>query len=339
MSPTIRTEGLVDAERLRQALALIREAGAKGITKIQLAKKLGGVSLRTVDRAVRLLEAQGARIEKQRKDRPAVIHFQLRKGPAWDEHVSGDARMALRLAALSLAQSGTLLWQDKLEMLEELASGHMSSRDRKLFEQLQKAVRIQGGVVDPVEAPEALEPILKAFENGKELEVDYRSVGSPQPASHVVVPYALTHDLYSGGTFLLVWDLERQKALHLRLGRIYRAKARTRTAIIPKPEILELAARFQIGGWTSEEPPFEIRMRIDGNHWVQAFKEAPPALPDFESFPSQDGKRMEVRFKANHPHGASRWILQFGDNAEVLEPDWLRKEIAARLEAAVKRYR
>ena len=73
MARSIRTEGLVDAERLRETLHHLREAGEKGITKAQLARKLGGVATRTVDRALGLLEAQGARILRSRAGRPAAI--------------------------------------------------------------------------------------------------------------------------------------------------------------------------------------------------------------------------------------------------------------------------
>jgi predicted DNA-binding transcriptional regulator YafY len=338
MVAEIRTDGLVDAERLRKTLALLRDAGPKGVTKLQLTRRLGGVSTRTVDRAIGLLEAQGARIERTREGRPSVLHFRLGRGPGWDEHVTSDARLALRLATLTLAQSGTLLWQDKLETLESLASAHMSTRDRALFEALAKAIRVQGGVEDPIEVPDVLEPILRALQEERGLEVDYQAAGAKVPTPHRVVPYALTHDLYSGGAFLLVWDPKRQKPIHLRLNRIGRVKVGTK-AIVPDPALMERAARFQIGGWTSEEAPFEVVLRIEGAHWVQAFKESPPALPDFSGRIAKDGQSMEARFKATHPYGASRWILQLGEAAEVLEPAWLRKEIADRLEKAIQAYR
>jgi len=338
MAAEIRTDGLVDAERLRKTLALLREAGPRGITKAQFAKKLGGVSTRTVDRALGLLEEQGARLERSREGRPAVLHFRILKGPTWDEHVTGDARMALRLAALTLAQSGTLLWQDKLEMLEGLASAHMSTRDRALFEALSKAVRVQGGVEDPIEGPDVLEPILRALQEERELEVDYQSAGAKRATPHRVVPYALTHDLYSGGAFLLVWDPKRHKPIHLRLNRIGRVKVGVK-ALVPDPALMERTAHFQIGGWTSEEAPFEVVLRIEGAHWVQAFKEAPPALPEFSGRIAKDGQSMEARFKATHSYGASRWILQLGEAAEVLEPAWLRKEITERIEKALRAYK
>lgn len=339
MALQIRTDGLVDAERLRQTLSILREAGIRGVTKLQLARKLGNVSPRTVDRAVHLLEEQGARIGKGRAGKPAVIHFTLEKGPSWDQHVSTEARLALRLAALSLSQGGAQLWEDKLQTLGELASANMSTRDHQIFDQLQKAIRIQGGVEDPVESPEALEPILRALESSKELEVDYQSAGSKKTSTLIVMPYALTHDLFSGGAFLLVWDPKRKLPLHLRLARIARAKVLTRTSLIPEPALMEQAAKHQIGGWTSAEAPFTVKARIEGTHWIQALKEAPPALPSFQALLAKDGASAEVSFKANHVAGASRWLLQFGEAAEVLEPEGLRKDIAQRLGAAAAKYR
>lgn len=338
-APAIRTEGLVDKDRQRQALTLIRDSLPKGITRTELARRLGDVSLRTVDRIITLLEAQGARMDRVRSGDPSLVHFRLQKGPAWDEHVSSDARLALRLASLSLSQSGTLLWQDKLETLEQLASDRMSSRDRKLFELLQRVVRVQGGVNDPIECTDILEPILKALEGNKEIEVDYQSAAAKAPATMTVVPYALTHDLFSGGAFLLVWHPERKVPLHLRLNRIGRVKVSTRAGNILHPELMERAARYQIGGWTSDMEPFQVKARIQGANWLQAFKEAPPALPDFESDPAPDHQSTVVCFWATHEYGARRWLLQFGAMAEVLAPNWLRESVWKQHEDAAAIYR
>lgn len=339
MAAQIRTDGLVDAERLRKVLGLLREATHRGITKTQLARKLGGVSARTVDRAIKLLEEQGARINKGRAGKPSVIHFVLQKGPAWDEHISTEVRQALRLAALTLSHSGISFWKHKLAILTDLVSPRLSTKDRRVFGQLQGAVQLQGGAADPLDAHDVLEPILRALEESKELELDYRSAETKRASGMRVVPCAFTHDLFSGGAFLLVWDPKGERPLSLRLGNILRAKPSARSGAIPEPDGMKRAAAYQIGGWTSTETPFQVKARIEGPRWVQVIKEVPPALPDFECTIAKNGESAEVRFKANHPTGASRWLLQFAEAAEVLEPAWLRKEIAERTSSAAARYR
>ena len=82
-----------------------------------------------------------------------------------------------------------------------------------------------------------------------------------------------------------------------------------------------------MGGWTSDREPFQVKARIQGANWLQAFKEAPPALPDFQSDPASDHQSTVVCFWATHEYGARRWLLQFGALAEVLAPDWLRESV------------
>lgn len=336
---SIRTDGLVDRGRQRGVLEALREAGKDGLTKQALAQAIGGVSLRTVDRAIKLLETQGARIDRLRPDQTKRIRFRLAACPAWDEHVSSEVRLALRLASLTLSQSGTQLWQDKLAVIEALASSRMSPRDRRLFSQLQRIVRVHGGVEDPIESSEILEPLLRAIEDSRETEIRYRPAGSPEAWVRNLVPYALTHDLYSGGAFLLVWDPAKRTPLHLRLNRIEQIQILARSAAIPHPETMENAARYQIGGWTTGDAPFEVEARITGAHWAQSLKEAPPALPAFACRLSPDGQSAIVTFKANHENGPIRWILQFGRAAEVLGPETIRRAVAEHLELASEFYR
>ncbi|MGA2080469.1 MAG: WYL domain-containing protein [Holophaga sp.] len=333
----VQTEGLVRRENLLETLATLREAGEAGITRMALMQKLG-TCMRTVDRALALLEQQGARLDRVKCGQPLVQHLVLRRGPGWDEHVTPSARLALRLAGISLSQSGTMLWQEKLDTLEELAADRMSHKDRRMFEHLVSLLRVQGGVDDPIETPNLLEPLLRALEEGREIEVDYQAVGAPEPSTRTVVPYAMTHDLFSGGCFLLVWDLKRKAPIHLRLNRIGAIKVGARPGLIPDKPLMDRMVRYQIGGWASPDPPFEVSAVIHGPHWVQAFKEAPPALPDFEADRSPDGQSVKVRFKANHPYGALRWLLQFGASAQVLGPEWLKENIRQQHAEALGHY-
>lgn len=336
-APAIQTEGLVDKERLKEALVLVRESLPDGIARQELADRLGqeGVSLRSVDRILALLEAQGAKIERVRSGHPPVIHFRLLKGPSWDEHVSPEARLALRLASLSLSQAASSFLGDKLGTIEAMVSQHMTSRDRGLFETLTKAVQVRGGVEDPIEAGDVLEPILRALEAGRELEVCYRAAGKSEGEMRTVVPHGITLDILSGGSFLAVWDPEDRKPKHLRLCRIQEAKVGKRPGVITDPRAMANAAAYQIGGWICGDEPFQVTARIKGTHWIEAFREAPPALPDFEA---REAKGVvEVRFKANHLKGASRWLLQFGALAEVMEPAELREYVRKQhLEAAAQ---
>ena len=313
---------LVKPERLQEILEAIRDAGERGITKAGLARKLGGVAMRTVDRAVQLLEDQGARFGKAR--------------------ITPHARMALEVALMALEGTATELWYDQLEGLRTLADSHLSTRDRDLFKALQEHVCVRGGADDQQALDtKMLSQVLLALghpEGPRELELTYQAASTGRTSARTVVPFTLTHDVFSGGAFLLAWDAAKQEPRHFRLARIVEAKALARRGLIPDKRPLERARELQIGGWFSLTEPFKIQVRVSGTNWPQALLDAPPALPNIE-VRKEKGGTVLLRFQATEPSGPLRFILQFGADAEVLEPKSLRTQLLATLKAMTARYR
>lgn len=333
---------LVKPERLQAVLEAIRDAGDRGITKAGLARRLGGVAMRTVDRAVQLLEEQGARFGKDRQDRPAVIHFTLEKAPDWDSKITPHARMALEVALMALEGTATELWYDQLEGLRALADSHLSTRDRDLFKALQEHVCVRGGA-DDQQAPDTktLTQVLLALghpEGPRELELTYKAASTGRTSARAVVPFTLTHDVFSGGAFLLAWDPAKLEARHFRLARIVEAKSLPKRGLIPDKGPLEQARDLQIGGWFSPAAPFRVQVRVGGTNWPQALQDAPPALPGI-TVRKEKGGTVLLSFQATELSGPTRFILQFGADAEVIEPKTLRDHIAKTLKAMAIHYR
>ena len=321
-SPRPDGNHLVKPERLHLVLEAIRDAGECGITKDGLIRKLGGVASRTVDRAVQLLEEQGARFGKARQGLPAVIHFTLEKAPDWDSKITPHARMALEVALMALEGTATELWFDQLEGLRRLADSHLSSRDRDLFRALQEHVCVRGGADDQQALDtRMLTQVLLALghpDGPRELELTYKAASTGRTSARTVVPYTLTHDVFSGGAFLLAWDQAKQEPRHFRLARIEEAKALARRGLIPDKQPLEQARDLQIGGWYRLAEPFRIQVRVSGTNWPQALLDAPPALPCVE-VRKEKGGTVLLAFQATELSGPTRFVLQFGADAEVLE--------------------
>jgi predicted DNA-binding transcriptional regulator YafY len=293
---------------------------------------------KTVERSLKALREGGAEIEGTREG--STKRFKLKKAPGWDTRVSGEGKLALRLANLILAQSGTLLWAEKMALIERAVEDHMSTRDKQLFRQLEERVQVSGGAADSVEQPsiQVLEPILKAMADGRKLEVTYQAAGRSEPQTTVVVPYALTHDLFSGGAYLLTWVPEEGHMRQLRLNRLVKAKVLTGPGVLADPERFKRAMTYQIGGWVSDQEPFDVEVLVKGRSWIRALLDTPPALPACTLHPEPGGKALRVRFKANRGEGVLRWVAQFGPNAELLAPQGLREEMARSLSAALAAY-
>ncbi len=357
----VREPVSVDEKSVKRVLEALRDAGKKGCLKAELRKVLADAQLeddparmpqnedaesrwhkaldKRVERCLLCLKRDGAKIVRTPGEGRGVS-FVLKKGPAWDENISAEARLALKLASLTLSHSGTALWHEKLEVIERFASNRMSSRDKKLFEQLDQAVKVYGGVDDPVAgtAEDLLAPILDAIQRERMMDIEYQAAGAPKETTLNVAPRAIVHDLFSGGAYLMVWDPKVSQTKGLRLNRISAVKVLKDRAVVQYPEQVQRALDYQIGGWASGEEPFLVKVRIRGRHWISSLREAPPALPEFELQVEAGGKSILVSFKANRTEGPMRWILQFGKRAEVLEPEDLREKMKEELERALEGY-
>jgi len=334
--PAILTHGIIAIDKLKEAVRRFHKAGDKGLTRDQLARAVD-LSLRGVDRILAQLRKDGAVIEAATPPGQRSQVYRMTRAPRWDRRISGDTRLALRLAGLALSASGTRQWDGILEVLNSLADEKMTDADRLVFQRMERAVRIQGDVEDPIEGEKVLEPLLRALEARSLVTLDYRAAGWENSIQLQVVPYTLVHDLFAGSAFLVAWNREKGQVIHLRLNRIDAVKFDGRGILGPEAlRLLEQSALYQVGGWSDSVDPLEVVVQIRGRYWVQALRDAPPPLPDY--WFETEGETLKVHFKATHFAGVSRWVLQFGADAVVLSPPALREEIAARIAATMALY-
>ncbi len=337
----VETGKLVDSERLKLAVRAFREAGEQGLTRVKLTEAMGNVSLRTADRAREEIERAGAKFTEGTAHRTREKVFIMVKGPRWDETISRETRLALRVAALALGHGGNSTLEKQLEALEQITDKSLTDKDRKVFERLRRNIHVTGGVAEKIgdNHVAALETVFQAFaaEIPRQLELEYRKAGATYTRTIIFSPYCLTQDLISGGTFVLGEDAEKHKVMQLRVSRIQSAKVLSRPVIFLKETELRRAAEHQIGGWVSPDQPFEVTLRVEGSSWIQAMEEARPDFPCFRI--DRKGTQALVYFQANAPEGLIRWILQLGENAEVLGPESLRQQVKEKVEAMGKLYR
>ena len=283
---------------------------------------------------------QGARFDLKTEAQTRERVFVMTKGPKWDESISRQTRLALRVAAMALGHGGNSTLEKQLETLEQISDKSLTDKDRKVFERLRKNIRVTGGVAEqPGEGQmAALEKVFDAFaaEIPRQLELDYMKAGGTTPRKIIFSPYCLTQDLISGGTYLLGEEVEKRKVIQLRISRIQSAKVLNRPVIFLKEAELERTARHQIGGWISSDEPFEVTLRIVGANWIQAMEDARPDFPGFRM--ERKGTSAVIHFQANAPEGLIRWVLQLGPSAQVLEPEALRLMVKEAVEAMGKLY-
>jgi hypothetical protein len=191
----VDTGKLVDGERLRMAVRAFREAGENGLTRAKLAIAIGNVKLRTADRAREVLEADGAKFTFRSEPRTRERIFIMVKGPRWDESISRETRLALRVAAMTLGHGGNAILERQLETLEQITDKSLTDKDRRIFERLRKNVHVMGGVAETPGDGQvaALETVFNAFSADipRQLELDYRKAGAATSRKIIFSPYCL----------------------------------------------------------------------------------------------------------------------------------------------------
>jgi predicted DNA-binding transcriptional regulator YafY len=81
-----------------------------------------------------------------------------------------------------------------------------------------------------------------------------------------------------------------------------------------------------------------VQVRVGGYNCPQALLVAPPSLPHFE-VRKEKGGTVLLSFQATELSGPTRFVLQFGADAEVLEPKTFKTHLASTLKGMAARYR
>lgn len=179
---------------------------------------------------------------------------------------------------------------------------------------------------EPALAP-FVEIVLAAIREGRALEFLFADAEANAPRTFE--PRQLTFDALSQAWYVWGWDrrynAERFHRLDL-LAEVNPVEGVGRSAQGPYAED---TPPNQIGGWLGGEPIAVKALLM--KQWVFAVKQAPPAFPHFHMEDQGDGQAL-VSFTATDLRAIARWVLQFGDGIQVLEPARLQdriKQVAA----------
>lgn len=342
----------ISRERQMAILKALQDAGEQGLTKDELGKAVGGSThgsgaAKAVERALQALRDAGAVIleDQDHKGDRKRKRFVLDRPPKWQVALTREARLALAVAELAMDQTGAELWVEHLRALEKVFKEAMGPAGGEAVRQCLARIQVRGTAGRGRQArQDVFRALVKVLSESqpKGLDLQYRHSGEAEATAVAVIPHALSFDAFAGGTYLLGWDLKQNRPWNFRVSRIESLKVNGQRALsADSREALKRAGDFQIGAWPHPDEPFLVRVRIRGAQWVRHFLETAPDLPEVQVHPKPSADHptsVEVTFMANGVEGPDRWILQLGCAAEVLEPDFLRQAVAAKLAKALKAY-
>lgn len=157
--------------------------------------------------------------------------------------------------------------------------------------------------------------VLAAIQEGRALEFLFADADANAPRTFE--PRHLTYDALSQAWFVWGWDRRYNAERHHRLDLLAEANEVEGVGRAAQGPYAEGTPANQIGGWLGGEP-IAVKATLL-KQWVFAVKQAPPAFPAFRMEDQPDGTSV-VTFTATDLRAIARWVMQFGDGIQVLEP-------------------
>lgn len=174
------------------------------------------------------------------------------------------------------------------------------------------------------DAPPGVAPLTQAIARHVEVRFDYLTAGREAPEPRHVQPWELFS--HRGQWYLSGFCLTRQEERLFRVDRLARVEVTTSAFTPPEGKsargVPDVAAR---GG--------EVRVRFSKRvaaGVVERFGDAARLVGDGE---------VEVQVPGDSERWLTGWVLSFGGEARVLEPEHARQAVARAARAALERYR
>lgn len=239
--------------------------------------------------------------------------------------------VALYFAEKVLEQYRGTPWERDLAAAFKKIQALLPERIRVLPDRIQSYLSLDLGPL-PQGDPETFREVARGVTQRRRLAIRYRSLSSDATTERTVHPYRIFN--LRGAWYLAAWDERRRAVRDFALHRVRRARLLAES-FTPEPgfsfstymadafsiekggRLANVAIRFapRQARWIRERPwhrSARIQERLDGGCVL----------------------RMRLRLTSE----LRRWVLQFGEEAEVLGPPSFRREIARDLRASAGLY-
>ena len=184
---------------------------------------------------------------------------------------------------------------------------------------------------------ERVHRLTRAWAERRVVALEYEPARySPESTARraVVHPYLIEPSLQTHALYLIGWDETRGGLRTFKIERIRDVALTPRTFEEPEPGVLERDLRR---AWDiiADQPATEVVLRFAPNVAARVGETTWHPTQRLELEP--DGS---LRFRATvaGPIEIRLWVLSWGDDVEVLEPETLRADVAATLRRAAARY-
>lgn len=318
----------------------------EGLPLADLARELEVVD-RTVQRDLELLQDLGFPVSFDADDFGKrfwrMPHDYFKKGAM---ALSPTEAISLHLARdFFQPLTGTLFAQGLDGVLDKIRAS-LPAKALEHFQGLEESLHVRAfGSVDYSEKSAVLETLLDAARGCKRVELGYKSLWRRKEYTTPFDPYGIV--IFEDNLFA-VGHSHRANAIRVfKVARVTSVEILADTFERPAGFSLERTFRDSFGIMQSAGDLIEIAVRFEGPmaalveerewHESQRLQWLANGETLFEAQP-EEPEALIATFKLSNVVEFKRWILSFGDSAEVIRPESLRQEIRSELLSAADRY-
>ena len=322
-----------DTALVRQWL-LLKTLSARhyGVTVQEMAEELG-VNQKTIRRDLDTFKSVGFPV-----DETTVDHGQKK----WSIN-SGAGQVGLNFnmdEALAFYMSrrfleplaGTLFWEAAQSALKKIRACLGKPALAYLEKMAGNLHHTSVGVSDYSQKADLIDDLMEGIEKRRATIINYQSLSATEPVEYEVYPYGLTY--HRGSLYLVAHSTDHNKLRHFKVDRVEAASV--------GPFVFEVPESFTLQDHLADS--FGI-FQGDGDVTVKVRflpRVAPYVLESkwhgSQKLEKQRDGSVLAEFNLSTTEEIKRWILSFGQQAVVLEPESLRQEMAQELEAMRRHY-
>ncbi len=228
--------------------------------------------------------------------------------------------------------AGTLFWQAAQSAFKKIRAslGAEALRHIERFGHMFHQTMV--GASDYSKKAEMIDVLMQGIEERRVVFIAYQSLRATEPVTYDVYPYGIAY--HRGSLYLIGWSPDHQEIRHWKVDRI--EESHLEEFRFPQPEDFDLhehlAKSFGVFHGNGE-----VRVRIQFSSRVARYVQESTWHESQKLSPQKDGCLLAT-FDLGHTEEIKRWILSFGQHAEVLEPESLREDLRDELGQMARLY-
>lgn len=192
------------------------------------------------------------------------------------------------------------------------------------------AVHVPQGPVDQDVLFTVLEATIEKFV----LQMDYVKACSSESEIRIILPQKLF--FRKQGWYVAVWDYQRRDHRIFRLNRIKKIWRYEKSEELPKQDIVPPVQLLNDSFGVHVGEPQTVKLRFSA--WEGPYIEE-VNWHKSQKFHRLDNGELEIELFVAPDYDLVQWILGFGGDMEVLEPESLVQDVAEELQAALNKYK